>query len=89
VLSLPSRRVLFSRTYQTDNKEGGWGAGIFGNSDELAQFAQRTLNETVDKVLSDPEFIASLKRQSFARYQTNWRVLDPLGSLHRTDGAAL
>ena len=61
VLSLPSHRVLFSRAYQTDNKEGGWGAGIFGNSDELAQFAQRTQNETVDKVLADPEFIASLK----------------------------
>ena len=61
VLSLPSRRVLFSRTYQTDSKESAWGAGIFGSTDELTQLAQRTLNETVDKVLADPEFIAALK----------------------------
>jgi len=63
VLSLPSHTLIFSRAYQTDNKEGGWGAGIFGNTDELTQFAQRTLNETVDKVLADPEFIAALKGQ--------------------------
>ena len=64
VLSLPSHTLIYSRAYQTDNKEGGWGAGIFGNTDELTQFAQRTLNETVDKVLEDPEFIAALKGQS-------------------------
>jgi hypothetical protein len=63
VLSLPSHNLVFSRAYRTDNEEGGWGAGIFGNTDELAQFAQRTLNETVDKVLADPEFIAALKGQ--------------------------
>jgi len=63
VLSLPSRMLVFSRAYRTDNKEGGWGAGIFGNTDELAQFAQRTLNETVDKVLADPEFISALEGQ--------------------------
>jgi hypothetical protein len=61
VLSLPSHTLTFSGAYQTDNKEGGWGAGIFGNTDQLTQFAQRTLNETVDKVLADPEFIAALK----------------------------
>lgn len=61
VLSLPSRGVLFSRTYQTDTKESAWGAGVFGSTDELTQLAQRTLNETVDKVLADPEFIAALK----------------------------
>lgn len=64
VLSLLSHTLIFSRAYQTDNEEGGWGAGIFGNTDELTQFAQRTLNETVDKVLTDPEFIAALKGQA-------------------------
>ncbi|WP_424671866.1 hypothetical protein [Candidatus Binatus sp.] len=63
VLSLPSHNQVFLRVYRTDNVEGGWGAGIFGNTDELAQFAQRTLNETVDKVLADLEFIAALKGQ--------------------------
>lgn len=72
VLSLPSHSLVFSRAYLTDNKEGGWGAGIFGNTDELAQFAERTLNETVDKVLADPEFIAALKGQKQSSRISGW-----------------
>jgi hypothetical protein len=64
VVSRPSHSLIYSRYYQTDNKEGGWGAGIFGNTEELTHFAQRTLNETVDKALADPEFTSALQGQS-------------------------
>jgi hypothetical protein len=66
VVSFPSNTVFFSRSYKTDNKEAGVGAGIFGDTDHLAEFAQRTLNQTIDKVLSDPSFMEALAGQSSA-----------------------
>lgn len=56
VLSLPDHASLFSKLYVTDNTEPGVGAGIFGDVDHLARFAQMTLNQTIDKVLNDPFF---------------------------------
>lgn len=52
-----SGRPVFSRSYQTDNERKGSGAGIFGNVEELALFANETLNQNIDKVLTDPDFI--------------------------------
>ena len=52
---------FYSQTYMTDNTEDGVGAGIFGDPDHLAQFAQKTLNETIDKALSDPALVAALR----------------------------
>lgn len=60
VVSLPSRTLVFSQSYRTDNTESGVGAGIFGDPTHLAQFEQRTLNQTIDKVFADPAFIAAL-----------------------------
>ena len=73
VLSLPSHTLIYSRAYQTDNKEGGWGAGIFGNTDELTQFAQRTLNETVDKVLAGSRIHRCAQRAIFWIAETKLR----------------
>lgn len=66
VVSIPSHAVLFSRSYKTDNTESGVGAGIFGDTNHLAEFAQRTLNQTIDKVLSDPAFMEALAGKSSA-----------------------
>lgn len=62
VVLLPSRALIFSRTYKTDNTESGVAAGIFGDTDHLAAFAQKTLNETIDKVFSDPGFVEAILR---------------------------
>ena len=60
VLAPPSRAPLFERSYKTDNVESGVGAGIFGDVTHLAGFAQKTLNQTIDKILSDPAFVTAL-----------------------------
>lgn len=57
----PTQQTVFSQTYRTDNEEGGVGAGIFGNVDALAEFANKTLNQNIDKALDDPQFIAALE----------------------------
>lgn len=57
----PTGTLLFSHTYRTDNEKGGVGAGIFGDVDALATFANDTLNETIDKALDDPSFLGALK----------------------------
>lgn len=62
VLSLPARTVIFSKFYGTDNEEGGRGAGILGDTDHLTQLQQRTLNQTLDKVMIDPAFLAVLTK---------------------------
>lgn len=62
LLALPARVPFFAKSYRTDNSESGVGAGIFGDVDHLSNFAQRTLSETIDKVLSDPALIAALSR---------------------------
>lgn len=62
VLSLPARTVIFSKFYGTDNEESGRGAGILGDTDHLTQFQQRTLNETIDKVMIDRAFLAVLTK---------------------------
>jgi hypothetical protein len=89
VVSIPSRTVLFSRSYTTDNKESGVGAGIFGDTDHLTEFAQRTLNQTIDKVLSDPNFMEALAGQSSASKAKSTRsVPERLRALEqlKTDG---
>lgn len=62
--------TIFSRAYRTDNEKGGVGAGIFGDVDALASFANETLNETIDKALGDPNFIAALKAPAQVSGQT-------------------
>jgi len=50
----------FSKTYKTDEVAAGAGAGIFGNVDTLRGLAEETMNGTVDKMLTDSEFIKAL-----------------------------
>lgn len=60
VYTTPGRTPIFSHKYKTDNVEPGVGAGIFGDVNHLAQFAQKTLNETIDKALNDPKLLSAL-----------------------------
>jgi hypothetical protein len=52
--------ILYSKSEMTDNSEGGVGAGIFGDVSHLAEFMQKTLNQTIDKFFADPAFMAVL-----------------------------
>ena len=61
VLMVPSRALLFSNVYTTENSEMGWGAGVFGDVDYLILYAQKTLNETIDKALSDPGLLQAIR----------------------------
>jgi hypothetical protein len=54
----------FSKTYKTDKAEGGVGAGIFGSVDSLRDLAENTMNKTIDKMLTDSEFVKSLSPPS-------------------------
>lgn len=49
---------MFERSFVIANEKGGAGAGIFGDVEALAKFANQALNETIDKALSDPDFVA-------------------------------
>ncbi len=55
-----SSKIKFSKSYKSDLVESGVGAGIFGDVDTLRDLAEKAMNETVDKMLQDPEFIAAL-----------------------------
>lgn len=57
LLHKPSGDTVFERSFVTANETGGAGAGIFGDVEALANFANQTLNETIDKALSDPDLI--------------------------------
>lgn len=63
VVSLPSRAIVYSQIYKTDNTEPGVGAGIFGDPVHLALFEQKTLNQTINKTFADPAFVSALRSQ--------------------------
>lgn len=67
VASLPTRAVVFQQDYVTDRKEGGAGAGIFGDADGLAREQQDTINQTIDKVFADANFLAAISGASAVR----------------------
>jgi hypothetical protein len=52
--------IYYSKSQMTDNTEGGVGAGIFGDPKSLAEFMQKTLNQTIDKFFADPAFMSVL-----------------------------
>ena len=56
-----SLKPRFSKSYKTDETEGGVGAGIFGDVDTLRDLAEGAMNKTVDKMLGDQEFIDALE----------------------------
>ena len=53
--------MLYAKTYQADQTEGGFGAGIFGSVETLRVLAEKTLRELVDKVLDDPQLREALQ----------------------------
>jgi len=53
VVDLATQAEVYSNLYQTDNTASGIGPGVFGSVNELRDLANRTLNETIDKVLDD------------------------------------
>ncbi len=61
LVHIPAGSTVFAQSYRTDNTQGGAGAGIFGDVNALASFANRTLNETIDKALDDPVFLSALR----------------------------
>ena len=61
VTHVPTDSQVFSRTYTTDNKRAGAGAGIFADVEALGAFANETLNQTIDKALTDPELVSVLQ----------------------------
>jgi Short C-terminal domain len=67
VASLPTRAVIFQNDYLTDRNEGGVGAGILGDPDALAQEENDTINQTIDKVFADANFLAAISGASAVR----------------------
>jgi hypothetical protein len=61
-----SGALLYSQSQKTDNSESGVGAGIFGDVNHLAEFMQKTLNQTIDKFFGDPVFMGILTRQNLS-----------------------
>ena len=77
-------QTSFEKSYKTDLTEGGVGAGIFGDVDSLRNLAEEAMNQTIDKMLGDSEFIESLARQPAAleTYSASER-LEEMKSLHQ------
>src|ERR1700722_13668073 len=67
VASLPTRAVVFQNDYVTDRNEGGVGAGILGDPDALAREENDTINQTIDKVFADANFLAAISGASAIR----------------------
>lgn len=65
-----SNVLLYSQSQRTDNSETGAGAGIFGDVNHLAEFMQKTLNQTIDKFFSDPVFMSVLTRRNVSGDRT-------------------
>ena len=51
-------RVVFVKQYMSDKTQSGIGAGIFASVEDLRKLAEETLDDAVNKVLNDPEFLA-------------------------------
>ena len=63
VIDASSGTTTFERTYVTGNIEGSaltLKTGIFASVDELRDLIARTLSQTIDKALDDPELRAAL-----------------------------
>ena len=55
-----SGNIEFEKSYQSDQVESGWGAGIFGDPAQLHALAERTTREAIDRALDDPEFLRAI-----------------------------
>ena len=50
-----SHAQVYTKAYQVDETEGGFGAGVFASVETLRVLAEKTLRELVDRALDDPE----------------------------------
>ena len=66
LVDLRSNAIVYSQSQRTDNSEGGVGAGIFGDVNHLAEFMQKTLNQTIDKFFADPPLASVFANASAA-----------------------
>lgn len=83
VISTADNATIYSQIFKSDNREDGVGAGIFGNVEHLAAFEQKTVNETIDKVLADPAFLDALQLKSVKSAAQSLAPQDRLRSLER------
>lgn len=60
VINNTTSKAIYSKTYKTLRTEAGSGAGVFGSVETLRNLAEETMNNTIDKMLSDQDFIKSL-----------------------------
>jgi hypothetical protein len=77
----PTNLIVFTNNYRTDNKKVGVGAGMFGSVESLADFANETLNETIDKAIDDPAFLAALSKRTPPAEIRNKSIKERLGDL--------
>ncbi|KAA1190500.1 SHOCT domain-containing protein [Pseudohalioglobus sediminis] len=77
-----SRNAVFEKSYKTDETESGVGAGVFGDVDTLRDLAELAMNKTIDKMLSDDEFILAATKQSETAVGIRIKKLE---SLYRED----
>jgi uncharacterized lipoprotein YajG len=61
VLKNAARETLFTQSYVTDLQQGGVGAGILGDVNALAAFANEALNTNIDKALDDPDLMLAMQ----------------------------
>lgn len=54
-------RMLYQGQVREDRERPGVGAGIFGDVEALADFANETLNAAIDEMLNDPRLLAALQ----------------------------
>jgi len=73
-----SSNITFTKTYKTDEVESGVGAGVFGSVETLRDLAETAMNKTIDKTLSDPEFLNALSHPSINTTSERLRKIDEL-----------
>lgn len=54
-------RMIYQGRVREDRERPGVGAGIFGDVEALADFANETLNAAIDEMLNDPRLLAALE----------------------------
>ncbi len=64
VIRTSNNKIVLRKNYKSDDIEPGIGAGIFGSVETLAELAEKSLSNAINKMLIDPEFIAAIEKPS-------------------------
>lgn len=59
-----NNEIILRKNYKSDDVEPGVGAGIFGSVETLAELAEKSLSNAINKMLLDPEFINAIEKPS-------------------------